>query len=124
MKFGKQNKYKQVLYSKVTIVILLVLVVLLARSSWERFQIEREMAGRAAQTEAELDELQERKSDLEERVEYLEGERGIEEEIRKNFDVAKEGEQIIILMGEQEDTEVEEVSVEEDSAWYQFWLKP
>ena len=121
MKFGKQNKYKQVLYSKVTIVVLLVLVLLLARSSWERFQIEREMAGRADQTAAELDELRERKSDLEERVKYLEGERGIEEEIRKNFDVAKEGEQIIILMGDTEEAE-EVSSVPEVSApWYQFW---
>lgn len=124
MQFGKKNKYKQVLYSRVTIFILLILVVLLGRSVWERFQIERDMAGRAAQIEAELHELSERKEDLEERVQYLEGERGIEEEIRKNFDVAKEGEQVIILMGEPEETAVTEPEVEVSYPWYQFWLKP
>lgn len=122
MKFGKQNKYKQLLYSKAVIVTLLVLIVLLGRSVYERFVIERDMAGRAAHTESQLHKLQERKEVLEERVEYLQGERGIEEEIRKNFDVAKEGEQVIILMGESEKSA--EVDVQHHEAvqpWYLFW---
>ena len=121
MKFGKQNKYKKIIYSKVTILVLLVLVVLLGRSVWERFQIERDMAARAAQAQAELDELSARKDDLEARVEYLEGERGIEEEVRKNFDVAKDGEQVIILMGDVEEETEPAVVSESKPAWYQFW---
>tara|TARA_B100000745_G_scaffold300452_1_gene254530 strand:- start:2910 stop:3278 length:369 start_codon:yes stop_codon:yes gene_type:complete len=121
MQFGKQNKFKKALYSKVTILVLLVLIVLLGRSVWERLRIERDMAGRAAQTEAALSELTQRKDDLQERVEYLEGERGIEEEIRKNFDVAKEGEQVIILMGEGVQEAEVEVGVQETALWYQFW---
>jgi len=121
MKFGKQNKYKKALYSKVTIVGLLILVIFLGRSVLERLHIEREMAGRAAHTEAELNELTQRKDDLKERVEYLEGERGVEEEIRKNFDVAKEGEQVVILMGEGKEEVVEEPQEQEVVKWYQFW---
>lgn len=121
MKFGKQNKYKNIIYSKVTILVLLVLVVFLGRSVWERFQIERDMAARATQAQAELDELSARKDDLEARVEYLEGERGIEEEVRKNFDVAKDGEQVIILMGNVEEEKESAVVPENAAAWYQFW---
>ena len=64
---------------------MLILVIFLGRSVLERLHIEREMAGRAAHTEAELNELTQRKDDLKERVEYLEGERGVEEEIRKKI---------------------------------------
>ncbi len=122
MKFGKQNSYKKVLYSKATMLVLLVLIILLGRSVWERLQIERDMAGRAARTEAQLQQLTERKETLQERVEYLQGERGIEEEIRKNFDVAKEGEQVIILMGEPEEMVEHDTSVSEvEYPWYVFW---
>jgi hypothetical protein len=47
---------------------------------------------------ASLEELKGRASVLESKVEYLENERGIEEELRNRFDVAKEGEQVIILL--------------------------
>ena len=47
---------------------------------------------------AELTELQNRAELLETKVEYMKDERGIEEELRSRFDVAKEGEQVIILL--------------------------
>lgn len=121
MKFGKKNTFTKVLYSQVTIAILFVLCVLLGMSVWERLEVEREMAGRAAQAESELNELTQRKEDLGDRVEYLAGERGVEEEIRKNFDVVKEGEQVIILMGEDVESVAEVVPEQVQTRWYQFW---
>jgi hypothetical protein len=61
-----------------------------------------------------------RKSILEEKVEYLSGERGVEEEIRTHFDVAKEGEKVIILMGEDTSPITDEVK-ESPKPWYKFW---
>lgn len=121
MQFGKQNQFKKALYSKGTIFVLLVLIILLGRSVWKRLQIERDIAGHALQTQAELSELSQRKEDLQKRVKYLEGDRGIEEEIRKNFDVAKEGEQVIILTGEGEQEAEATKEVPEAARWYQFW---
>ncbi len=122
MRFGKQNKYKKIIYSKGTIFILLILIILLGESVWTRFSIEREMAARTAQTQAELEALQQRKEELRKRVEYLQGERGIEEEIRKNFDVAKEGEQVIILTGEKSSTSTDMQEMPKMQVpWYQFW---
>ena len=122
MKFGKQNSYKAYLYSRPVIVVLLVLVALLSRSVYERLGVERDMSDRRTRAEAELERLQDRKVQIEDRVEYLEGERGIEEEIRKNFDVAREGEQVIILTGEEKKksiaTDEEKIN---KSPWYQFW---
>ncbi len=121
MQFGKKNNYKTYLYSRPVILVLVIIGVALGVSVYERYTVEREMSGRRAQSEAELDRMEERKVQLEDRVEYLEGERGIEEEMRKNFDVAREGEQVIILVGENE--EVVEVQAEEAVAppWYLFW---
>jgi cell division protein FtsB len=121
MKFGKKNSFKTYLYSWPVTVLLGIITVLLFMSAYERFGVERDMSSRRVTAEAELIRLQERKIQLEDRVQHLEGERGIEEEIRTNFDVAREGEQVIILVGEESAAEaaIEEVIV--TYPWYQFW---
>jgi cell division protein FtsB len=121
MKFGKNNSYKTYLYSRVTVAVLAVVAVLLFMSVFERFGVERDMSTRRTASESELERLQGRKIQLEDRVQYLEGERGIEEEIRKNFDVAREGEQVIILTGEEEVIDVPNDEAVVEYPWYQFW---
>ena len=54
-------------------------------------------------------------------MEYLSGERGIEEEIRKHFDVAKEGEQVVIIVDKEEEELTPTELIEEVKPWYQFW---
>ena len=72
--------------------------------------------------EQERQEVLERQENLEQEVEYLEGERGIEAEIRKNFDVAREGETVVILTGDsQVEQEVEVPTDTESPRWYEFW---
>ena len=121
MQFGKQNNYKEYIYSKPIIVFLLVIVVFISMSVYERYGVERDMSNRRNSAESELEHLNERKVQIEDRVEYLEGDRGIEEEIRKNFDVAKEGEQVIILVGNDEEVDEPVAETEIESPWYQFW---
>jgi len=119
--FGKKKKITEYLYSKPSIFILGVITVFLAFAVYARFSVERLMAARKLETETERQELIERKLQLEERVEYLSGDRGIEEEIRKHFDVAKEGEQVVIIVDkEKEETTIPEL-LEEVKPWYQFW---
>ena len=121
MKFGQKNSFKTYIYSRPVVGILSVIAVLLFLSVYERFGVERDMSNRRITSETELGRLQERKVQLEDRVQYLEGERGIEEEIRKNFDVAQEGEQVIILVGEESSADVVSEEVVVSYPWYQFW---
>jgi len=58
------------------------------------------MADRRAKSEAELERETDRRSELEKKVEKLNSEQGIESEIRKNFDVAREGETVVVLVEE------------------------
>ena len=119
--FGKKKTLTEYLYSKVVIGALLFVVVMLFIAVYERYSVERQMLRRRIEADKDKAELIERKGELEERVKYLGGERGIEEEIRTHFDVAKEGEKVIILVGEDPKEEAQEVSETKNAPWYKFW---
>lgn len=60
------------------------------------------MAARKEEQEEELEALQQRAQALEANVDHLMDERGIEEELRNRFDVAKEGEQVVIILDDED----------------------
>jgi cell division protein FtsB len=119
--FGKKKKLTDYLYSRPVLAVLGIVVILTAFAVYQRFVVEREMAARRMEVEKEKQELIQRKAELEEKVEYLSGERGIEEEIRKHFDVAKEGEQVVIIVDKEVPDTAAEVEVKDEKPWYQFW---
>lgn len=119
--FGKKKALTEYLYTKPVILLLLVAIVLLSIAVYKRYTVERLMSVRRTDTEEKRHELIERKKVLEEKVEYLSGDRGIEEEIRTHFDVAKEGEKVIILVGEDEVVDTEPIAPVEKEPWYIFW---
>lgn len=99
------------LYSRITLVFALCLSLALAFSVYERYTIEREMAERLRSAEAELEELRNRKQEIESKVEYLSADHGIEAEIRKHFDVAREGEQVIVIVPAEGERETKDTTV-------------
>lgn len=121
----QKSPLQHFLDSKIMTALLLVAVVLLSRSVWDRYVIERDMAERRASAESELQELQERHTSLQEEVEYLSHERGIEAEMRRQFDVARPGEQVVVIVDdEREEGEVAGIATSTSSQpapWYQFW---
>lgn len=96
--FHEKRKIRRVLYSKLFIGVVFIVALILARSAYERYRVERDMAGRLLDREQELHELQERALLLESRVDHLRNERGIEEEIRERFDVVRDGEQVVVIL--------------------------
>lgn len=124
MDFKRKQRIKQVVFSYTTIFALSAAVILLAMSVYERYQVEREMAARKEAVEEELQQLRVRAAALEADVEYLTDERGIEAEIRNRFDVAKEGEQVVIILDDEplEHTQTPTTTVTEVApAWYEIW---
>lgn len=120
--FGQKKRITEYLYSRPIIAVLLVVVFFLGTAVYERYTIEREMHMRRVETQEQKQELIQRKADLEEKVEYLSGDRGIEEEIRTHFDVAKEGETVVILVGEEDEDKNDGVTpVPSEKPWYMFW---
>jgi cell division protein FtsB len=121
--FYQKRKLRTVFTSPVTRVVLFILAIFISWSAFERYQIAKDMEHRREQVEAEVAKLKAQKETLSAEVEYLQDERGIEAEMRRQFDVALEGEQVVVIV-EPEPAEINASSTpykEEDQAWYEFW---
>ena len=96
--FHEKRKIMSVLYSKAVIFVLCFITILMSISVYNRFTVSEETKEKLEVKQAELNELKMRAMVLESKVTYLQDERGIEEELRNRFDVAREGEQVVILL--------------------------
>ena len=112
------------MFSRFTTVALLIVVVFMAVSVYERFLVERETLHKTQAMDAQLGELVQHKQVLSKKVKRLAGGRGMEEEIRRNFDVVKPGEQVVILSGPTSTATTSRATTTAPPSkkpWYQFW---
>ncbi len=123
LQFYQKRSWRGVAYSPVTVVLLGLVTIVLGYAVYDRYAIATEMEDRHLAEEAAVAKLREQKAALEKRVEYLSNERGIEAEMRRNFDIALPGEQVVIIMDEPTSTSTVTPlpSVSENRPWYQFW---
>lgn len=107
-----------------TRIILLFLVLLMGWSAYTRWSISNDMEQRRAEAEREFQELRQQKESLEKQVQYLSDDRGIEAEMRRQFDVALNNEQVVVIVEPEQDETKAATSTYQDSedpAWYEFW---
>lgn len=127
--FYQRRKLRAVLNSPIAQMLVALLAFSAAWSAYVRYDIAMEMADRRAETEASVAALEARREELAEQVRYLESERGIEAELRRQFDVALPGEQVVVIVEEEGDgPEVLPLSTTTASSgesqhkpWYRFW---
>lgn len=86
------------LYSWPVLIILFLVIVSLSRSVWEVYQSERVAREKKLEAEVERDKALSRKNELTAEVNRLMTDRGLEEEIRKKFSVAKPDEHVIVVV--------------------------
>lgn len=115
--FHEKRKIRSILYSKPVIGVLFALSILLSFSVYNRYSIAEEMQHKLDAKRSELEALTVRAESLDSKVKYLEDERGIEEELRNRFDVAKEGEQVVILLDDRKvKTDTEKSALDQNTA--------
>jgi cell division protein FtsB len=122
--FYQRRKLKTVLEAPYTRVILVLLVFLMVWSAYTRWAISSDMAGRRAEAEQGLNHLKQQKEGLEKQVQYLKDERGIEAEMRRQFDVALNNEQVVVIVEPEQNETNSSTSTyqdKEEPAWYEFW---
>ena len=122
--FYQKRKIRSLVNSRYTQGFLLFLVLLVGWSAFVRFQIAAEMSDRRELAAQEALLLRAQKDALQEQVDYLSNERGIEAEMRRQFDVALEGEQVVVIVEPEAGPEIQPLSAsstEDNAAWYQFW---
>lgn len=116
LKKKEQKKWKKVFYSRLTLIALVFLLVFLGRATWGMYVKEKQTSEAVEQSRKELLELKERYSDWEKKLNKVSTERGVEEIIRENFDMAKEGEGVIVMI---DDESKKEDNKKEEKSWWQ-----
>jgi len=96
--FVQKRKIRQVLYNKITLIILAILVLFFLHSTWVVWQKERESQTLKDIALLHESELQERNTELQSDVQRLQTSSGLEAEIRSKFDVAKPGEDMVVVV--------------------------
>lgn len=90
--------WRRIVYSWPALAVLLLLVLLLGRATWRVSARWGQVRNDALQARARYQETEERFKELGEEVKRLGTERGLEEELRRNFPVAKPGEEVVIIV--------------------------
>ena len=124
LEFYQKRTWRTVFHSRVALVIAVLLCLVMARVVYERYSIEQDMVAKRVEAEAKLEMLQARKNELEKKVQYLSNDRGIEAEMRRNFDVARPGEQVVIILDDAAtttDQPLQKMPPKEEASWYEFW---
>ena len=96
--FQRKRKMWRLLYSRVVLLVLLIALVFLLKQSWDAYGREREGTANLLRAQEELAALQARSSLLEAKLTRLKAPEGIEAEIREQFQVAKPGERMVVVL--------------------------
>mgnify|MGYP001584549357 CR=1 FL=1 len=98
----KRKRWKSLLYSPLSIILLFFLVILLGKSVWGVYQKSRISGEARKSAERELSDLLSRQKTLSEELEDLKNGVGVEKAFRERYQVAKPGESVIIIVDEKD----------------------
>jgi hypothetical protein len=126
LEFYQKRSWRTVLHSPLALAIAIMICLGMARIVYDRYTIEQDMIGKRVEAETKLHELEVHKAELEKKVQYLSNDRGIEAEMRRNFDVARPGELVVIILDKDKDTAttvdpLPKMEATTTPAWYEFW---
>lgn len=113
-----QGPWKRIFYSRLTLVLLAVVLVFMISGTWGVYQKASLAREQKERLEQELVELEKRRADLEAKLNALTTERGIEEEIRERYSVAKKGESVVVIVDSPEGDAENTHEQSRISAWW------
>ncbi len=107
--FQRKRKIRKVLYSTWVLFVILLLLVLVSKATWGLYAKERESQKNLDKVAAELSELRLREARLRTDIDRLQTTEGIETEIREQFQVAKPGERMVVLVSDRKNAPKQKV---------------
>lgn len=115
----------RIIESRLTPAVLLMVSAFVVAAAGQRFFVAQDMAARRSDVEAERARLEARRDALQADVEYLNTPAGQEEALRTYYDMAKTGEEVVILVsGQNENASSANATVPrrpQDSAQRSVW---
>ncbi len=122
LQFYQKRTLRAWLHSPLALGVLGLILLFMMSVVYQRYSIEQDMVARREEAAFQLKQLEVRRAELEKKVEYLSNERGIEAEMRRNFDVARPGEQVVIILDGEKKADIEPLApIQTDKPWYKFW---
>lgn len=100
----KRSVRERIMSSKVTLILLLVIAAMLGNAVFNMYGRYQEAKTRADRARAEIAALESRKKELSDDLARLGTPRGTEEELRKRFNVAADGEEVIVVVNKRATT--------------------
>lgn len=96
--FQDKKRIRKIIFSRFSLAILLVILIILSVSTVKVYLKSRKASLKNDQTIAQIEELEKKKKELEDRIAKLQTEGGLEEEIREKFNVQKPGEEVLNIV--------------------------
>jgi cell division protein FtsB len=124
MDFQQKRKIRNIMYSKVMLIILLLLAFILSKGAWGIFIKALSSRSSLKEIKKEYTDLETRKQILSDNITELNTEEGREEEIRSKYSVSKNGEVNIVII-DKNTTSTNDVSSSNSDFWSKFleWFK-
>jgi len=114
----QKRKFRNILYHKVTLALLFILVLLALHSTWKVYQKKQESLVMKETSTKRLNEFETRNNELDLKIKKLNTTSGVEEEIRSKFSVAKDNENMVVIV--REDSTSTPILSEKTSFWSKF----
>lgn len=94
----ERQKVKRRIYSRSVQVLLLVVFLFLANSTWQIYKKNQEARNELLKAKEELALLEANSAEIVQKIKDLQSERGRDREIREKFGVAREGEDALVIL--------------------------
>ncbi len=101
LRFQEKKTMKRYLYSRASLVIFGIILLVVTHAVYGVYRKAQSAGAFLGEAEVKLEEMKKREKYFSNEIERLNSDLGIEEEIRKKFQVAKEGEKVIVIMDDE-----------------------
>jgi len=98
LEFQEKRRFRRLLYSRVTLVILLLILIWLLNAVWKVYKKQDMTKDNLTKTTADLEDLKAREKMLSLEIDRLKTEGGTEEEIREKYGLVRPGEEVLVVV--------------------------
>ncbi|TSC62138.1 MAG: Uncharacterized protein G01um101448_579 [Parcubacteria group bacterium Gr01-1014_48] len=106
LRFQEKKTFKRYLYSQVSLWILGIFILFVCNAVYGVYKKAQSANAFLAEAQKNLRAMQDQEKYFSAEIERLKSDQGIEEEIRSKFQVAKEGEKVVVIIDKKEDQNV------------------
>jgi len=100
--YQRKKKIRRFIYSPLAQILMAVLIVFMAKATWSVYAKERDSRGNLLKATENLASLEAREDNLFGQIDRLQTPEGVEAEIRGQFQVAKPGERMVVVVEKKE----------------------